>query len=342
MKKVKLKIIFNVIFVVLLLFLTLHFIFKNQELTQIIKYIRNVNMHYIIISLLFVGFFICSESLIISYLMRSLTYHVNFIKCIKYSIIGFFVSSITPAASGGQPAQMYYMKMDGISVAVSTLVLMIITAAYKFVLIFFAIIMFIFDWDFALTNTKLIEYVVIYGIISNILVIFLLLFVVFRQSFAKREIYNIITFLGKAGIIKNHYKITKKAIKSIEKYDTGAKYFKEHKVVLLNVFILTIVQRFCLFLVTYFVYKSFGLNGISALEIVILQTLIAIAVENLPLPGGIGASESIFVIFFKKIFGETLVIPGMVLSRGISFYSFIILGLIVMGGLQFKFKKRNQ
>ena len=39
---------------------------------------------------------------------------VTFWQNIKYAIIGFFFSSITPAASGGQPMQIYYMYKEKI------------------------------------------------------------------------------------------------------------------------------------------------------------------------------------------------------------------------------------
>lgn len=60
-------------------------------------------------------------------------------------LIGFFYSCITPSASGGQPAQIYYMSKDGLDVSVSTLVLMIVTITYKAVLVLVGL-WFYFSW----------------------------------------------------------------------------------------------------------------------------------------------------------------------------------------------------
>lgn len=54
-----------------------------------------------------------------------------------------------------------------------------------------------------------------------------------------------------------------------------------------------------------------------------------LAVSNLPLPGAVGASEGGFVTAMTLFFGPALVTPAVLVSRGISFYSF----LIISGGI---------
>ena len=65
----------------------------------------------------------------------------------------------------------------------------------------------------------------------------------------------------------------------------------------------------------------------------------------LPLPGGVGASEKSFEIMFDRIFGLELVIPGMILSRGISFYLLIVVTgiatIIIHLSMSFRDKRYN-
>ena len=277
--------------------------------------------------------FVCGESVIIHYLMNSFSRVVKLTSCIKYSFIGFFVSYITPGASGGQPAQMYYMSKDGIRVSESSLILMVVTIAYKAVLIIMGVFMLATESSFLFNHiTGSVAWILIIGLILNILIIGLLFFIIFKQSFARNVLVAPIIWLGKKRIIRNYQKWTKKILGGINKYADSAEYLKKHKYVIFNAFVLTAAQRICLFMVTYFVYKSFGLSGTSMYQIITLQTMIALSVDNLPLPGGMGASESIFVIFFDGIFrgnGMNYVLPGMVLSRSISFYSIIVIGGII-------------
>ena len=63
-------------------------------------------------------------------------------------------------------------------------------------------------------------------------------------------------------------------------------------------------------------------------EVMFLQAVISVSVDMLPLPGGMGISEGLFMVIFKKVFGEALLIPGLILSRGLGYYSELFLSAI--------------
>ena len=117
---------------------------------------------------------------------------------------------------------------------------------------------------------------------------------------------------------------------SMEHYKRASAFLKENKLVILNTTIITFVQRILLFLVTYVVYRSFGLHSISAVTITLLQAAISVSVDMLPLPGGMGISERLFLQIFGPIFGSTaLSLSGMLMSRGISYYMLIIISAVI-------------
>ncbi len=113
----------------------------------------------------------------------------------------------------------------------------------------------------------------------------------------------------------------------METYRETSLFMVGHRPLICTVFLITIVQRFALFAVTCFVYKAFRLSGVRLLSILILQGSIAVAVDMLPLPGGMGISETLFSIIFTPVFGEML-LPGMVLSRGIGYYSELLISAL--------------
>ena len=49
----------------------------------------------------------------------------------------------------------------------------------------------------------------------------------------------------------------------------------------------------------------------------------------LPLPGAAGISEGCFLLAFSGIFGDTLVKPALLISRGLTFYLILLIGAIV-------------
>ena len=101
---------------------------------------------------------------------------------------------------------------------------------------------------------------------------------------------------------------------------------------------LALAQLGCLYLVPWTDYRAFCLMGHSVPELVALQALTAVAVELLPLPGAAGAAETAFLTGFAAFFGE-LVVPPVVLSRGISCYGMLLLNCLV--SLEIYFRRRK-
>ena len=61
-----------------------------------------------------------------------------------------------------------------------------------------------------------------------------------------------------------------------------------------------------------------------------MQAILFTSVSSIPLPGSVGISESIFLRLFGSVYGEVILSSAMLLTRGISFYLFIIISLIVV------------
>ena len=116
----------------------------------------------------------------------------------------------------------------------------------------------------------------------------------------------------------------------MDNYRDTAAYLKTHPRVIVNVIAITFVQRMAMFAVTWFVYKAFSLSGTGFWTVLFLQAVISVSVDMLPLPGGMGISERLFLQIFAPLFGSTaLTLSGMLLSRGISYYMLVILSGII-------------
>ena len=113
----------------------------------------------------------------------------------------------------------------------------------------------------------------------------------------------------------------------MEVYRETAAYLKDHKRVIFHVILITFAQRMALFAVTWMVYLAFGMSGTSMWDVVLLQAVISVSVDMLPLPGGMGISESLFLKIFAPVFGSVL-LPAMVLSRGLGYYSQLLISAL--------------
>lgn len=323
------KSIFQIAFLVVLMAFTFFMLFKDQELGTIWETILRVKKRYIWLGIGLVIIYVCSESVIIHYMMHSLNKKVPLRQCIKYSFIGFFYSCITPSATGGQPAQIYYMSKDKIEVPVSTLVLMIVTITYKFVLVVVGLGVILFFRPLIDTYMSQTRFFLDLGVLLNVGCVLLMYILIFKPKLTKKLMHLGLRLLEKSRILKHKEERTQKLSNFMDKYKESAYYFRDHKLVVFNVILISFFQRFCLFFVTYLIYLAFGFSGHSAFEIVILQATISVAVDMLPLPGGMGISEGLFLSLYKPIFGPAYVLSGMLLSRGISYYALLVISALV-------------
>ncbi|MDE7389639.1 MAG: flippase-like domain-containing protein [Lachnospiraceae bacterium] len=324
----KKKVFLNVVFLTAIFTVTVYSIFKGEDLREIIDSLHEANGAIWLIGAACVLIFILSESVIIHYLFRSLGTKSRLSHCCLYSFVGFFFSCVTPSASGGQPMQVYFMKKDNLSATVSTQILMVVTVAYKLVLVLWGLVILIFRPAIIMKHLNGVMGWCYLGIVLNIAFIVLIAFALFKSSLAEKMALAVIKALGKIKLVKNTDRLEKRLCSSMKTYRSVAEFYKTHRLVIVNVFLLTLVQRTVMFFVTYLVYLSFGLHGDSAVTVVGLQGMISLAADMLPLPGGMGISESLFMKIFEPIFGE-ITLPAMVVNRGLSYYTQLLVSAVM-------------
>lgn len=321
------KIIFNGVFLVVVFVLTIYGVFHGEDLSSMMSAIHEADKKWLVPGIGLVAFFIWGESIIIWYMMHSNGIHLKKRSCFLFSSVGFFFSCITPSASGGQPMQIYYMKKEKISIPVSTVILMIVTITYKLVLVVIGIGVAVFGRGFVHTYLQGILPVFYLGLALNIFCVTFMTILVFHPLFAKAIMVKGLKVLERIHLMKKKENRLRKLEDSMDTYRDTAAYLKNNPMVIVKVIGITFVQRMALFAVTWFVYQSFGLHGTGFWEILFLQAVISVSVDMLPLPGGMGISETLFLTIFKPVFG-TLLLPGMVLSRGLGYYGELLISAI--------------
>ena len=318
------KIIFNGVFLAVVFALTIYGVFHGEDLSSMMDAIHRADKRWLIPGIALVAFFIWGESIIIWYMMRSSGIQLKKRTCFLFSSVGFFFSCITPSASGGQPMQIYYMKKEKISIPVSTVILMIVTITYELVLVVIGIGIAIFGRGFLHKYLEGILPVFYLGLALNIFCVTFMTILVFHPLLAKAIMVKGMKLLERLHLVKKKDGRLKKLEDSMDTYRNTAAYLKNNPFVIVKVIGITFIQRMALFAVTWFVYQAFGLHGTGFWEILFLQAVISVSVDMLPLPGGMGISETLFLNIFSPVFGG-LLLPGMVLSRGLGYYGELLI-----------------
>lgn len=337
----RLKKYLNLLFLLAVFLLTVWSVFHGQDLNRLIDCLSSADPACIAPSVVCVILFILGESIIIHYLMGTLGTRVQFSHCCLYSFIGFFYSCITPSASGGQPMQVIAMRKDRIPVAVSTVVLAIVTITYKLVLVLLGAAVLLFRPPAVMVCLEPAEPIIYLGMFLNVVCIVLLLLLVFRPGIVRSLASRVLALINRIRPFRHPEKQAARLERIVGQYEGTASFYRTHKRVILYVLALTFLQRILLFSVTWFTYRAFHLSGQTFPVVTTLQGMISVAVDMLPLPGGMGISENLFLNIFLPVFGEALVLPGMVISRGISYYTQLFISAVMTAAAAFLIKEKK-
>lgn len=330
------KILINGGLFILIIFLTYKFVFSNLNFKSIFYHLSTFDSFYLMLAILAVFGMLAIETLIIKRNLKVLGKNVRYRSCIKYTFAGNFFSAITPAATGGQPMQVYLMKKEGIETDKSTLALMMDLSAYQSAIVTYAGLGFIFYHQKILMMFKGYLPVVIIGILFNLI----LLMVVFLTMFSDKIIFHIIHFITYILKFFRYKKIDafrQSSIAWIHRYKKSSSVLRNHKGNAIINFGLMFIKIGLMFSAPFWIYKGLGLEGHSFLFILSMQAILHISYAALPLPGGVGIGETAFLISFGEVFGASLD-TAMLLSRGIGFYLIVFISGISLLLISTQFK----
>lgn len=315
---------------VLLIGITFFVLLRNNNPGELFQLLRTVDPFFLVAGVLAMCVFILCESINLGRCLKLLGYKPRFHQCLKYAFAGFFFSSITPSASGGQPMQAYYMHKDKVELSHSALALLIELASYQLVTVSFALLGSVVQYRLIYESIGRMQYLFILGVALNSGILFFILGAIFSKKLSNsfltivRKVFSFFGF-SKADLLYH------KAKTHLMEYQKCAAYFLNNKSASLKIVLTSCVQIIALHSVTYWVYRSFGLETNSFLTVLAIQSVLYITVSALPLPGAVGASEGGFLLLFKTLFPKQILSGGMLLSRGISFYLFVLISGLSLG-----------
>lgn len=327
------------IFLAVLMAVTGGVLFRGQSVGMLWESLRRVKIPFLCGGLCLMLGYVGCEALCTRQILRRLGHRVPYRRCLGYSFVGFYVSSITPSATGGQPAQIYCMSQDRIPAAHGALNMMLIAACYQTATL-------IWGGGVWLLCPQAGEFrggmglLLFYGAGMMVLLTAGMGMVMFLPGLSRRICEGILRLLETLRLLRHPESAREKLERQMEEYARGAACIKTNPGLTLQVLGLCMVQLGMLFSVPWAVYHAFGLQGYSWLQIAGLQALLTLAVSNLPLPGAVGPAEGGFVATFTTVFGAEMVTSAMLVSRGISFYAFLAVSFCVSMAVHLRLRRQ--
>ena len=326
-KASNLKMFRNLILFILLIGVTFFILFKDQDMNELFNTIKSVDLFYVFISALLMLSVYLSESFNIKCILKALgEKNISIFKALKFTWIGFFFSAITPAATGGQPIEIYYMNKEGIGSANATMAMMLQLCGFQLSVLLVAILCVIINPSILSGG---ILFFFILGLALNAIVLTFMFIGIFSKKITKKLVNFFIKIL-KCVKVKNLDVKKKKIEEGIAQYNDSAIFIKTHKIEFFKSIVRVFIQVLLLHSIPFFIYKAFGLSGYSYIEVLSIQAVLYIMVCSIPLPGSIGVSETLFLKLFGGVFGELVLSSAMLVNRFVSFYFYILVSALVV------------
>ena len=279
---------------------------------------------WILLGPLFVFLSVFCEARNLSLILREIGHHRSWRECTVYASSDIYFSSITPSATGGQPAAAFYMTKSGIPLSQSSAVLVLNVTFYTVGLIVFTGIAFLLRPEFYASFAPTEKLCVWLGLgFHALLAAVCILFMVSRKMVLLVG-GLIIRLLSALHIFKNREEKMQAFRASIETYRSCLTILKKNPSLVFRLLFYSVMQRLILTPITYLVFLSMGIEA-SLVDVVSMQIYCTVGASAVPLPGAMGISEALYVLLFKRFIPDpNRCMFSMVLSRSVSGYLAIL------------------
>lgn len=292
--------------------------------------------------LILAAVFNIAEAINLRSVLNSFGYQVSFRQGMKYAYTGYFFSSITPSATGGQPVQLYVMNKDNIHVAHGTMALLTELTSFQIAAFLMENVATFWILTGRIRLNKMMLALAVLGYLMNLIFIAALVVIMLSEGL-KKKIVNGIRFLIMKLPFGNKKRLGAKMDEIVRDFEDCKLFFKRDPVLALKVTTVSLIQIICWFSVPWAVYHAMGEFGSSYGSMFLHQIILYMTTALLPFPGAEGISEFSFVKLFAGIFTSVPVAAAVLVNRGISFYFLLILSgifSIVLGRMDRKSKSK--
>lgn len=332
-KKVR-KHLFNILFVLVLLGLTVFILIKsNKELSwaDVRAFFSNCNPAYIVLAVCGMLVFLLAEAWSLKNIAKKFGYKTKFVSAFAYSSADAYYSALTPSATGGQPASAYYMVKDGIDAGSTTFILVFNLLGYTaaiFVLGVAAFVISLFTstggWAF-LDFSVLSKVFIIVGVVMQVFLIWLFVACLKHPGAVLKTGGALIALLSKLKFSKKPEILREKLSAMVEKYRYCGEQIKKHRNLFLQTLLLNVLQRGAQVAITAFVFKA-AKPQTDMLHVFALQCFVLLGYNSMPLPGGSGVFELLYLNVFSTVafFDKPFLVVAVMVTRVISYYGCLI------------------
>lgn len=241
-------------------------------------------------------------------------------------LLGKYYDSITPAAIGGQPFQIYFMrKNSGLRAGVSTSIPILGMMAGQLGFIIIAAFCFLFG-SASIDNAVLIG-TACFGLLFYAFWPVTVMIATFLPKATAELIGIVVKFLAKIHIVKNQKATIAKVEFEVNEYARCVRRILKTKGLFARAIALSLVFNSFIAMIPFFVLTAFG-GDVDFLPCFVTTVAVTSAVYFVPTPGNAGAAEGAFFVVFSAL-STGYIFWAMLVWRFFSYYIYLLIGPIM-------------
>ena len=299
--------------------------------------IKKIGPIFIAACVLTMFMFFLLEAISYKYLLSIQGYEVSFKRCFGYTFTDYFFSMISPGGSLGQPLQYHTMRTDNIDSLTTINSLLSFNWIYHLSMVIIFFVAMIFGLVGKIAAISEFKYLVIYGIVCQLVLVIGIGFLMFDSELAARVIRFFNTVFSKFKLLKRFSKSEEDITKTIEEHKNFGKFLINNKKVFAKLLCISIPMLLFSFAIPAILYKSFGLNSYNFMTLVLIQAVVTISFESVHIPGGVGVIEGSMMLVYSSFMPKSLAFSIMAINRFVTFYL-----AVPFAGLYFLLVKTNR
>lgn len=269
------------------------------------------------------------DGLRLLFVFKTIGTEVSFILMLKLIFINVFASGVTPLATGGGFAQVYFLSRNNVSVGIATAATAIRTVIAS--VLIFASVPLILTMEKGLNAIITIQHGILYSLLLIFVYILLFYILLKKKNILKNIVIGFIKLLNKIHIIKDEKLESMKISvdKEIEIFMQNILLFwRGRKVYVFLSILSSCVYLFVLFFFPYVLLKYMGID-VHILTVLSIQVLITFLIYFTPTPGGSGVAEGGFALIFSHFVTSGFVPPLTLYWRFLTMYLGMIIGFVL-------------
>lgn len=314
----------------------------EMSLTGLVDALRTAHPGWMALAIVFMIGIIYFEGEAVRVILGAIGYKKSRFQGFVYGSADMYFSAITPSASGGQPATAFFMIKDGVSMTITTAVLILNLVMYTLAIVSISVVCIILDphpfFQFQIPGKILI--VLGFLALSGLSVLFYML--LGHQRFLFGTARRMVRFLSGHHLLRHPEKLLKKLKKAELEYRDCVMLMQGHTTMLIKAYINNLLQRLSQFFAILSVYMATGGKMQILPKLFTTQCYIILGSNCVPVPGGMGITDYLMLDGYGQLFDRAYSYRLEMLGRGLTFYCCVLISAVTVAAAYVLLARREK